>query len=206
MKNPLASQGGFTLIEMVTIIVMISILSMIILANTQTGNRRQQLRDAAEDYVSAAKHAESLASGSQAVADPDLGGQKTSRKAYGVCITSSQIANSKCANPSGQTADTYQVYARDLDETALSVEASLTSPPTEPEIISTFKLPQDYSFLITDVWLDYVPPTPAMFVNGLSSNRQVIIAYKDLTLTECAGNRDCRYIQVKPLAGAVYVQ
>lgn len=212
MKNLLASQGGFTLIEMVTIIVMIAILSAMIFANSQTGNRRQQMRDAAAGYASATKHAESLASSSQAIADPNQGGAKTSRKAYGVCITSSAIVDTpanpnRCRPPAaGQSADSYQIYARALEETSPTVEQSLASPPDEPEIIETHKLPKDYSFITPGVWIDYVPPTPTLFANGQTGFEQVIIAYKDLNVQNCTNNQDCRHIDIRPLAGAVYVQ
>jgi type II secretory pathway pseudopilin PulG len=200
------------MLEMITVVVMIGILSVILLANTQVGNRRQQLRDAADAYVSAAHHAESMASGAEAVTDSS--GQKTSRKAYGVCITSSQITNTP-ANPNrckqvapGQKADMFQVYARELSETSPTVENAVGSQPNQPSIISSTKLPKNYSFITYDVWLDYVPPVPTLYTNGQQppSGRDIIIGYKNLTELECRGNADCRFIHVRPVAGAVYVQ
>ncbi len=100
----------------------------------------------------------------------------------------------------------YQIYARDLSETSPTVEQSITSPPDQPDIISSHKLPKDYSFVTGSTWLDYVPPGPTLYADGQQAVRQVVVAYKDLTLGECPGNRDCRYVQVRPLSGAVYVQ
>lgn len=216
----LASQGGFTLIEMVTILAVIAVLSGLVIANTQVGNRRQQLRDAAVGYVSAARNAESLASSSQAIPDPDQADQPAARKAYGVCITSSAIANTKCNAPSGaQVADTYQVYARDPDETSPVVADSITNPADQPEIIATSKLPKDYSFVLQTsppntpatvyLYLDYLPPAPSMFADGDSLDRTLTIKHKDVSLFQCffgPKKADCQTIQVKPRSGVVYVR
>lgn len=215
----LTSEGGFTLIELITIMTVMAVLSALLIASTQVGNRRQQLRDAAAGYASAARNAESLASSAQAVTDP-VTGQPTARKAYGVCITSSEIANNTgCQAPSGaQAADTYQVYARRLVETAPDVKTSLVQRPDQPDIIASFTLPKDYSFAAPDIHLDYLPPVPALYANddtvdtnGGTDDTELIIKHKDVTLAQCSSGSqqqkaDCQTIQIKPLAGAVYVQ
>ncbi len=205
----LASEGGFTLVEMMTVLTVIAILSALVIVSTQVSNRRQQLRDAAAGYVSAARNAESLASSAQAVTD-SVTGQPTARKAYGVCITSSEIAGTKCNVPAAdQTADTYQVYARQTAETSPDVLQALTQPPDQPDIVASFTLPTDYSFTTPGTYLDFLPPAPTLYVNGGTANTQLIIKYKNVNLPQClAGSTkaDCKFIQIKPLAGAVYVQ
>ncbi len=205
----LTSQGGFTLIEMVTILTIIGILSGLLIVSTQVGNRRTQLRDAAAGYVSAARNAESLANSAQAVGPA---GSQTARKAYGVCITSSQIPNAKCDDPVsvGKPADTYQVFARDPAETAPDTQAALLNRPgstvsgvsNPPFIVSSYKLPQDFTFSNPGVWLDYVPPSGNLFKNGGTNNATLKIRYKG----SCANAKDCQTIQIRPPAGAVYVQ
>lgn len=205
----LTSEGGFTLVEMMTVLTVIAILSAMVIVSTQVSNRRQQLRDAAAGYVSAARNAESLASSAQAVTDP-VTGQPTARKAYGVCLTSSQIPNNTgCQAPSGdQTADTYQVYARRTAETTPDVKASLALPPDQPTIVASFKLPTDYSFTTPGTYLDFLPPAPTLYVNGGTVNTQLIIKYRNVDLSQCSSGSqkpDCQTIQINPLAGAVYV-
>lgn len=189
------SQRGFTMVEMVTVISIVAILSMIVIVSTQVGNQRQQLRDAAANYISAARNAESLANSGQVF-------EGAARKAYGVCITSSEISNSKCGTPGGnQVLDTYQVFARVTTE---ATKASLGSPPAGPPyIVASFTLPKDFVFSEPASYLDYVPPGPTLYANGSQADIEIVIRHKDVT--NCAGSKDCQTIQIKPRAGAIYV-
>lgn len=198
------NQDGFSLVEMMTVLTIIGVLSAIVVASTQVGNQRQQLRDAAANYVAAARNADTLAATSQVFPDPNQGNQNAPRKAYGVCITSSQTSGSKCTVQSGQRADSYQVYARDTAETGGSVKAALEDPPADPHIVSTFTLPKDYVFAEPHYYLDFVPPAPSLFVDGTQDSVSLIIRKFDAQ--GCTGNLDCQTIRINPRAGSVYVQ
>ncbi|MDP4000569.1 MAG: type II secretion system protein [bacterium] len=192
-----ADQRGFTLIEMVTVFIVIAVLTALILANTQTGDRRQELRDNAAGFVNSARNAEARASAAESV-----GG--TSRKAYGICLTSTTakdsqgntFPNSKCAAPSGQ-ANAYQVYARTLaDSTA---HPTWDTPPVLPDILASQKLPKDVRFFaFGQVYLDYVPPQPTLYVNGGTNDRWLYLF----------SNKASYYklIRIRPKSGEVYVQ
>ncbi|MSU76353.1 type II secretion system protein [Patescibacteria group bacterium] len=193
-------QSGFTLIEMITVVSIITILSVLVIVSTRVGNQRQQLRDAAAGYVTAARNAESLASASQ-----DVGG--TARKAYGVCITSSQLTTStdQCADPfaAGKPADTYRVYGR--SET-VGIKDTLDDIPVNPTIVASFKLPAGIEFASPNVRIDYIPPAPTLYVNGLREDATVTIQKNgNNSSSGCGGGKDCQTIQIKPRAGAIYV-
>ena len=132
-----SSQGGYTLVELLTVMGIISVLIALVVANTSIGDKRQQLRDTIAGYVTAAKQAETLAASSQPVSD---GTNSTPRLAYGICLTSSAAADAaslKCQAPgTGQRVDTYQVYARRTGETIL------TDRPSQIDIISTYTVPK----------------------------------------------------------------
>ena len=197
-------QAGFTLIEMLTVFLVVGVLTTLILVNTQTGDRRQELRDSAAEFVNAARNAESRAAAAQPV-------NGTSRKAYGVCVTSSfVIGQNRCTQTqAGRVSDLYQVYARNLSD---SGQGALTHRPVNPDIISTHKLPKNFSFFDDDLYIDYVPPGPYMFANGETTNTFAWIIYggPDQAQSKCnpgfSDYRDCKIIQIRPAAGAVYVQ
>src|SRR2546430_301520 len=119
----LASQGGYTMIELVSMMAIIAVLSTLVIANTSVGNKRQQVRDAAGQYVTALKNAESAATSSRTIAVGsvqlascnDAAATSCPRRAYGVCLTTSASVDGggKCAVPaSNTTPDAFQVYAR----------------------------------------------------------------------------------------------
>ncbi|MEX2043524.1 MAG: prepilin-type N-terminal cleavage/methylation domain-containing protein [Patescibacteria group bacterium] len=196
MKVPWRGQAGFTLIEMITVLMVIGVLTALILVNTLTGNRRQELRDSAAEFVNQARNAEARASAAEPV-------DGTSRKAYGVCLTSTgssdgsgTFPDSTCAPPQGQ-ANAYQVYARTEADTDANPE--LDEPPDDPNILSSHELPGDVRlFSFGQFYLDYAPPQPTMFVNGGTSNRTLYVFSSKANYY--------RIIQVRPKSGAVYVQ
>jgi type II secretory pathway pseudopilin PulG len=197
----LGAEGGYTIIEMATVIAIIAVLMGLVIANTATGNKRQELRDTMAGYVAAAKQAEGLAASGQTVppAAPAAEQAASSRGAYGVCITSSAINNSKCdavANAATQPLDTYQVYARNRNDTNLAVR------PNNPDIISTFKVSRNVVFTSQAVWIDYVPPGPDLLANGSTNPSE------NPTVTgQVVGNSSyTRSVIIRPKAGAVYVQ
>lgn len=189
-------QAGFTLIEMVTVIMVISVLTALILVNTQVGNRRQELRDTAAEFVNRARNAEARASAAEPV-------DGTSRKAYGICLTSKNSADaagtfpkSECAPPQG-VADAYQVYARTVADTDAN---PLNQRPENPDILSSHELPKDVRFFFGgNLYLDYVPPQPLLFVRG-STNDQAVYLFSPKT------KGYTKRIWIKPKSGAVYVE
>lgn len=198
------SQAGFSLVEMMTVLMIIAVLTAIVVASTQVGNQRQQLRDAAANYVASARNADTLAATSRTFPDPNQDNEPTPRKAYGVCITSSETSGSKCKVDSGQRADSYQVYARDTAETGGSVKEALGDPPANPHIVATYTLPKDFVFAEPHYYLDYIPPAPTLFANGEQDNVTLVIRKFDAN--SCSGSKDCQTIEVRPRAGSVYVQ
>ena len=193
-------QHGYTLLEMVTIMAMISVLSGLLLANTRVGDKRQQLRDVAAGYVTAVKQAETLATSSQAVRDlTDTTSPQTPRLAYGVCLTSSAITNSHCGRPGGtQRVDMYQIYARDVADTSYGQRPGRNGPP--PAIIANFTLPTDISFDDAQIWVDYFPPGNRMLVNGRDDQGEIEV------IARIGNQGTTRRAGLRANAGAVYVK
>lgn len=197
LRAAITDQSGFTLIEMVTVFMVIAVLTALILANTQVGDRRQQLRDSAAGFVNSARNAEARASAAESV-----GG--TSRKAYGICLTSTTakdsqgktFPNSKCAAPAGP-ANAYQVYARTLaDSTA---HPKWNTPPVLPDILASHRLPKNLQFYPSgQYYMDYIPPQPTLFALGGTNDRLLYII----------NNKDFynKRIRIRPKSGAVYVE
>lgn len=189
LRSLFADQGGFTMVEMVTILAIIGVLSALVIANTSVGDQRQRLRDAVAQFVTAAKSAETGANSSQLV-------NGSSRKAYGICVTTSAQASSKCnaAGP-GQLLDTYQVYAR------TSTDQNYAVRPSAPDIITTYSLPRNVTFRADSAtsWVEFRPPGPITSFNGSTSSSG------NITIQTGTGNSAYnRSIQVNAAAGAVY--
>jgi prepilin-type N-terminal cleavage/methylation domain-containing protein len=198
-RQVLGSQGGYTIIEMVSVIAIISVLTGLMIASTSVGNKRQELRDMIAGYVAAAKQAESLAASGQSISPSDQAQAAFSRPAYGVCITSSAINNARCdavANPATQPLDTYQIYARKKNDT------NYASRPSNPDIISTSQVPKNVVFTSQSVWIDYLPPGPDLLANG-SSNPS---SNPTVTGQVVGQSSYTRSAVIRPKAGAVYVQ
>ncbi len=193
----LRDQRGFTMLEMVTVLAIVGVLSALVIANTVVGDRRQVLRDEAAGLVSLIRNVEARAAASEAI--PDDEGNPVSRKAYGACATTT-ASDVPCAAPGpGQPADEYQLYARRLDDT------DYTQPPTDPDILQTVELPDDVVFSWAGGgYLDFFPPQPRMLVVGSDADRSTTLQYEDIT--NCAGSPDCVTIRFRPRAGVVYVE
>ncbi len=197
----LASQAGYTLVEMVVLIGIMGVLSALVVANTKVGDKRQELRDAANQFVSAAKHAESMAAASEVVEDPTASAtdplKKASRKAYGICLSSSPTAACKTT---GSLAN-YQLYVRD------AASGSDLAATNNAILIKNYPLPPNVQFSNPLLgfplgWVDYVPPQPKMTVNGLDTQRPD-------TKIVLSSSKDAGYPQTvvaRPAAGVVYVQ
>lgn len=178
------NQQGFTILETIVSLLIVGLLTALVVANTQTGNQRQKVRDGASRFVAAAKEAQSNALGLKVVNDE-------TRKAYGVCITSSYAPQpNACASPGSYPADTYQLYARKLTDTNYSVA------PTAPDVLSTYKLPEGTTFSTGQSWLEFQPPVPALLANGG-------VEEQTITIIQDSYARD---IIVRPRVGAVYAQ
>lgn len=199
LSEAILGEGGYTLVEMVTVMAIIAVLSGLVVANTQFGDRRQQLRDATANYVTAAKLAESSASTSAVV-----GG--SSRKAYGVCLTSTaqgdNQTNNQCDQPAvGQALDMYQVYARSTADTTYTQPPNRVGVPA-PNIIASYTLPKDMRFTssLGNVWFDFLPPGPSLTLKGAGTSGQLTVQYGS------GASGYSRIITINPGAGAVYAQ
>ncbi len=179
-----ADQRGYTLVEVVSMLAILSLLSALLIVNTRVGDQRQRIREAANQYVIAAKKAENAATSSQVV-----GG--TARKAYGVCVTSITAVDSggKCTPAGGTNATAFQVYAR------TATDATTASAPVSPDIIASYKLPSGVTFT-SSPYLDYQPPVPKLTANGLTNNVNLVLS----------GSNYSQTVVIRPNAGVVYVQ
>lgn len=208
LRMTVRDQGGYTLVEMVSVLAIISVLSGIVIANTHVGDKRQELRDAVSNYVNAANQAESLASAAKpiGVGSGDTttcpGAASCSRKAYGVCITAGGAAAT--CNPMGiavSKLDTFQIYARRDAQTSIAPTAG------NVDIIATYTLPTGLEFSVAtgSTWIDFVPPGPDLLVNGGGSANQTC-TNKTITVTIGGSATYTRDALIKPCAGAVYVK
>ncbi|MEX1113595.1 MAG: type II secretion system protein [Patescibacteria group bacterium] len=189
-------QRGFTMLEMVTVLAIVGVLSALVIVNTAVGDRRQELRDAASQFITHVRNVEARAAASEAI--PDEEGNPVSRKAYGICA-SSTVSDEPCAlPPSGTRADEYELYARQTDDT------DYASRPTNPDILQTVMLPEDVAFSVSGGHLDFLPPQPSMLVVGSSADRAIGFQYQDVS--NCGGSPDCVTIRFRPRAGVVYVE
>ena len=191
-----AGERGYTVVELMVIIGIIMVLTAMVMANTRVGDRRQSLRDAAEQIVGAARQAEAMAAGSQTV-----GGQH--RRAYGICISDSSLPTAKCAQGAG---DVVQVYARSLTQCPLTTAVCrFDLRPSDADIITSYRLPRNVRVSNgVGTYIDYVPPIPSMRVNGGTQN----IAAGSFTVGFVTGTADAysRSIIIQPRSGAIYVQ
>ena len=205
----LTDQRGYNLVELIVLMGILSVLAALVIANTRVGSVRQQTRDAAFGYVNAARQAEALAGSAQPV-----GG--VPRKAYGVCITSSRVANSVCNVPSaGQPIDTYQVYARNVNDTTYTRSPGQAPVGQAPTILATFRTDPGVratttvaatetpriTFTSGNTWIDYLPPGPTLRSNGQGSPSCPGVTNLVVTSTGYT-----RTIGINACAGAVYVR
>lgn len=196
LKGIWHSQAGFTIIEMLTVFLVIGILATLLLVNTRTGDRRQELRDATAGFITQVRNVEARAAAAEPIAD--AAGTETSRRAYGICVSSTATAT-PCQPPLSGLADEYQLYARRVADTNYSQR------PANPDILRTVPLPKDVVLTTTVGWLDYLPPQPSMLILGSTANRSVRMRQVSAP-PSCVGSPDCLTIQFRPRSGAVYVQ
>lgn len=195
VRRVFRDQRGYTLMEMVVLMGIMIVLTGLMIANTKVGDKRQQLRDAAGGFVSAAKQAESLASGSTKVKDPGTG-VETSRKAYGICLTD---AATPACTVTGR-ANGYQIYAR----TGTTVDIATAPTASNVTIIATFLFPDKVELNATTPYIDYLPPAPTMKVNGGDTSLQLQFQYRKVSSDTVPDY--FKTIQLNPGAGAVYVR
>lgn len=195
VAETLRDQRGFTLLEMITVLSIIGILSGLIIANTELGDRRQVLRDSASQFVTLVRNVEARAAASETVTDDE--GVDSPRRAYGICISTSANANPCAQAAADQLADEYQLYARKTTDT------DYTNPPADPDILQTVTLPNDVMFSWSG-HLDFLPPQPALLVLGTTQDRFVRLQFTDVE--NCAGSKDCATVRFRPRAGVVYVE
>ena len=189
------------MIEMVVMIFMVAVLGGLVIANTRVGDNRQRIRDAAYQFVSAARQAQGNSTALLAVRQPD--GVMTTRPSYGVCITSSQVpgATLDCDDPGVLPKDTFQIYARRTADT------TFTNRPSTPEILATYRLPAGATITESGAppsrqhWIDYVAPTASMFV--CYSNPPTCQNAPPLVVGDASFRRT---IVLRPTAGVLYVQ
>jgi prepilin-type N-terminal cleavage/methylation domain-containing protein len=209
MRRLWNNQAGYTLIEMVVMMAIITILSALVLANTKIGDQRQQRRDAVAGFVTTAHQAEVSAASSQVTMNSPSSsgiycqnnGTTCPRPAYGVCLS---VAGQTC-NPGAVNPTVYQMYARAQGDTS-------TTQPTSAQVLKQYSLPSN-TVLVALVgtgascpaagagafWVEYAPPGPSIMTNG-SNQSYTIWARSTKDTTYCAK------ALVNPGAGAVYVQ
>lgn len=186
MRRGWRSQGGYTLTELVVLMGIMAILSGLVVANTKVGDKRQELRDAANQFVSTARQAESMAAASQDV-------KGSSRKAYGICVS---VNTTQCmAAGTGTPGTHFLLYGR---RSVPTVDSTYTNAPalTSNDLVSSFKLPSKVTFEPSAFWLDYLPPTPSLKLKGSDDTDGVLKAVTP-------GYE--QNIRVRTKAGALYV-
>lgn len=184
-------QRGYTLIEMVSMMAIMAVLSGLVIANTKTGDKNQKLRDAADNIVTIARQAEAYATSSQVVAG-------SSRPAYGICLAAS--GNCSLTGTTGH----YLIYARQ------NSDSNFTQRPTlaPQDIIKYYSLSSGIVVqplttsggLLGSLWVDYQPPGPTVRVNGASTTQIIRVRFQG------GGPSYYKDIVINPGAGAVYVQ
>ncbi len=200
-------QGGYTMVELIFMLGILGVLGVLLVSNTRTGDQRKQLRDAAETYVTAVRHAESLAAAGAAVAPPGNPSAKASRPAYGVCFTAQpDNASQPCASSPSTTYTAFQVYAR-APGNSCSGAVTDCPPDAATTIVNTYRLSTDTYLCKQYTYIDYVPPTLAMVAHSNGAVQPSFTIKVQKADGACENNVNYeRSIKVRSTSGAVYVE
>lgn len=208
-------QRGYSLVELLSILMIMGVLTLLVIFNTRTGDEHQQLRDAASDYTTAVKQAESMAAAAQPVLDASDNTLK-SRKSYGVCITG-EFASTPCTVSGAEKATRYQLFARRGNRCVADPTVTCLGwgkPDNNVDVIKTYTLPKSAVFVLdgASTYIDYMPPAPTMEVHRApgppvtSTNEIQIILSKDYGQPCSTAGVYCNTIAMRPGAGVVYVK
>jgi type II secretory pathway pseudopilin PulG len=184
----LNNQRGYTIVELVSLILIIGVLTVLLVSSTRVGDRRQVLRDQTSVYVNAVREAETYALSSKPVSG-------ASRPSYGVCLTSS--SSTDCSTTAGSPITRINVFARTNPAQALSA----TPPGSAVVIIKSTQLNDKVSVTTgQSTFVEYAPLSGKLYVNGSNTtNSELVFNYTGETSYT-------RTVALRPLAGAVYAQ
>lgn len=210
-------ESGYTLVELISLTAIIGVLTALMVANTSFGNKRQELRNTAQLYATAARSAESMASSSQPVQEGATV-TKSPRKAYGICITK-VAATTPCELPSAGDQKAFAVYGRALTDgptaSGAYVAPSATAGASRPDIVRSYTLPDKITFETASwqTYIDYIPPGPtirAVAPVGPDCNLAagcavyLKVSSKTAVCTD-SPDPDCSTVRIRGQSGAVYV-
>lgn len=211
----LKDQRGYSVIELLSILMIMGVLTSLVVFNSNGRDTKQQVRDAASNYVTAAKQAESMASSSQAVLNASTG-QQESRQAYGVCLRS-EGATTPCTVIPTQPITKYEVYARRgtrCPDPAVPCNGWPSPEAAGIDVVKTYTLPKKAAFVqsAAQTFVDYQPPGPSMEVHETYNGAPVpatevqLIVIDDVARTCAPAGVFCNTVAIRANAGVVYVK
>ncbi len=159
-------QRGFTLVEMLVVIFIISLLSSLLIASYRTGQKQYALDAAAQKLVSDLRRVQSMAmSGSMVV--PESGGAPQQYRAYGIGLKKGDAQ--------------YAIFADSKNDDCLDTMTG--NPSLRDTVIETVKLPPNVTIAAINpstappsiLSICYLPPDPTTYFVGARTSPQATI-------------------------------
>ena len=150
------TQRGFTLVEMITVLAIITLMTTAFVLNYRLANQSRNLHTAADEMASALRQAQNLASTARAF--PDNNGTVNVPKAYGVVIDKSTNTYFLFADRDGNG-----YYSNGTDDQKVGNDLSLT-PGIQIADFANSANPSNIEVDTNHIYVTFVPPIPQTLI------------------------------------------